>query len=130
MYLVVVSSEAHVQLDIILGIAQNKTELLEILWNYTELNLKYFNRSFEEEITQNNINIHIISNEDYSYLNGLYKKYEDDLTKYLYKLDFTPSGVTTNFWYGILETESDDYTFSKKEREKIRRIINRATSLT
>ena len=129
MFLITVSSIAHVNLDIILGIAESKTEIFEILWKYTELNLKVYERTYEDDVTYNEINIYKISSEHYAYLTKLYKKYDEVFEDKFSKMNFNSQSFMVYFWYGIYESESNDIDFTKSECKRIKKIIRKSNKL-
>ena len=129
MFLITVSSIAHVNLDIILGIAESKTEIFEILWKYTELNLKVYERTYEDDVTYNEINIYKISSEHYTYLTKLYKKYDEVFENKFSRMNFDPQSFMVYFWYGVYESESNDIDFTKSECKRIKKIIRKSNKL-
>ena len=114
--------------ECIIGIATNKHEILELLWNHTLLKTKFYERTFEEDLNED-IEIYKISKDDYIFLDNLYKKYEDILEEKLeeYKIDL--GNVLTNFWYGAYEIEGNDVDFSKYDCLKIINIIKRSEEI-
>ena len=126
MYLVTVSSIAHVNFDIILGIASEKSGIFELLWKYTELNLKCYDRSFEEENTYNEMNIYKISRENFKYLTKLHKVYSESFEDKFDKMGFNPEPSMTYFWYGVFESESSTEDFTRSECKKIKKIIKQS----
>ena len=127
-YLVNLSMLSQCTFECILGIAKNKTEILELLWNHTLLKTIFYKRTFEEDLNED-ISIYKISEDDYIFLNNLYEKYEDKLEERMESYEMKPSEITTNFWHGVYEIEENDVDFSKNDCLKIINIIKRSKEI-
>lgn len=129
MYLLTISSIAHVNLDIILGCSENKLGLLELIKNYYDLAEKCFNNTFEQESTINEINIYVLSCEDYKYFEKLFKKYKNKIDDKLNELKYDYSPFMECIWYLVYREESDNIDFTSNECKKIISIINNSKQM-
>ena len=129
MYLVISSCEYQVSLDMIIGIGTRKSDIIELLWNYVRLNSEYYEQTYEENATNNDIKIYKISKKDYDYLEKLYHKYEDIIDKKFSKIKFNPENVMTYFWHMCLENDGDIGDFDHVDTAMIKHIIEKSTEI-
>jgi hypothetical protein len=131
MYIVYTEYAAHCCHDVVLGICENINEVIEIIWTFSRFVLTVYNNTFEE----NNelIKIAKITQEDYTVLDTLYKKYEDKLLEYISNPRFNEwenESLNINFWYGVFDSEEKkDILFKKKDCNIIKNIIKNSILL-
>ena len=85
MFIIYTEYPAHCIYNVILGICKNMNEVAEIIWNFSRLILKKTGNTFEEN--GDIVKIAKISKDDFSILERIYKKYEDELDELKYSED-------------------------------------------
>ena len=108
-YLVSVDTFECVYFRAILGVAETKCEVLELLCNYYLLSKKN-NNLYSFEGDTNDINILKIGLEDYEYLLDVYKNNEEIIAKNREEFMFkrgTVEDLMTNFWGLTLNIDAD-----------------------
>ena len=129
-YLVCLDCRAHVESRIILGIASNKNEIFELIFNYYEF-MKFTSKNLGEEdkwTLENDyfdILIYSISKKHYKYFKELYSSKSDEIEDKFNKIGFTPTNNNTFFWYGIYinDARGKNELFSEEEFEKYKNIL-------
>lgn len=111
--------------DVILGLASDMNEVIELIWNYSRMKATVFEQNYEDCITNEDIIILKVSQDEYATLEDLYEEYQEELEKENYEKHFgnwKPEIFYANFWYGIIDAE-DDIIFSEKDCNLIKTII-------
>jgi hypothetical protein len=135
MYIVYTEYPAHCIYNVILGVCKNMNEVIEIIWNFSRLILKKTGHTFEENrVGQGIIKIGRISTDDYSILEQMYNKYEEELDELIYSEEFNgwkPEVLNVYFWYGVFmdSEEPEKIIFSKDDCNIIKKIIKNSKSL-
>ena len=132
MFIIYTEYPAHCIYNVILGVCKNMNEVAEIIWNFSRLILKKTGNTFEEN--GDIVKIAKISKDDYSILERIYKKYEDELDELKYSEDLNgwePEVFNVYFWYGVfMDSETPEkIIFSSEDCNIIRKIIKNSTSL-
>ena len=132
MYIVYTEYPAHCIYDVILGVCKNMNEVTEIIWNFSRLVLKKTGYTFEEN--NDIINIAKITTDDYSILQQIYKKYEDELEELKYSSEFNgwePEEFNVSLWYGVfMDSETPEkIIFSKEDCNIIKKIVKKSILL-
>ena len=106
-YLINCDTFGCVYFQAVIGLAENKQEILELLYNYYNLSKNLNNYSFEGDY--NNLDIFIISNDNYIYLKSIYNDHEEIIDEHRksYWFKGTVENVMTSFWGLILYTDAD-----------------------
>ena len=132
MYIIYTEYEGQCVYNIILGICKDINEVIEIIWNFSRLILKKTGNTFEEN--GDIVKIAKISKDDFSILERIYKKYEDELDELKYSEDLNgwePEVFNVYFWYGVfMDSETPEkIIFSSEDCNIIRKIIKESISL-
>lgn len=121
MYLIILESIAYTDTLIILGIAETKTGMFEVLWNYTLFTTNCLGKTYEEDLSYNEINIYTITSQNYEKLVKIYDFYKEVLEDNLRKLDYNYTPFFSCLWYGVFH--GLDCDFNKSDCKRIKKII-------
>lgn len=129
-YLVYWQTNAHVDMRVIIGIASDFTEVIELLWNHTLFSKSQMGETYEEKQFNCDTVVAIISDADYNALHHILEEHENDVET---RFDFEPEDFHTEFWQATFETDMEDEEplfFTKKECQTIKRIVKRSKRIT
>lgn len=132
-YLVYTSCPAHVVDERIVGIADDFSEVVELLWNYTLYQKSISKDDFENHVMYADIIVLRISNTDYRFLKSVQEGLDDPVESS--EGDFKPENFNTRFWMVPFELDDEEngeekIPFTKKEVASIKRIIKRSHRVT
>lgn len=127
-YLVYTSCLSGVVEEKIVGVADDFSEVIELLWNYTLYQKSISDADYENHVTDVDIIVLIISNLDYIFLKSIQEEYGEGLRD-----EFKSETLNTHFWMVPFEVDGMDtekIPFTKKEVASIKRIIKRSHRVT
>ena len=131
MYLVILSSRAHVDKKVILGISKTNDGVFGILWNNTLLSTK-LGYNFADENISHKINVYKISDDDYNYLSKIEGNRSEIIDEMFeeYQFDSSDNDAESIFWYGVYVSEDDNkIVFTEEQCKKIKQIIKQSVNI-
>jgi len=123
-YLVTSETIAHVDIECILGVAENSIEVFSILNNFFKSS-----DTFEEFTIYNTIIIWEISEDNIKFFNKLFEKYEEHIDKLLQDNTYQIEDLYQNYKCIPYINSEDIVIFTKKEVKQIENIIENATQI-
>ena len=126
-YLVTESCLMNVKLEMILGIANDIQNLVEILDNRTRLDI-FQKLQYLEKTPIWNMSIYTISEDDYNFLDNLYDKYKDIIYNRFENIRWFPDNISYSFWYIPYINDGQKY-FDNSDIEMIENVIKSSNNL-
>ncbi len=128
-YLIHCDTYNCVDFQVIIGIAEDKNGVMEILFNYHKQILKN-NKNLTFVEFHDDIKIFKISENDYEFILNEINMNMDKIEENYIKNNYEPERQQSNYLYVILCNDEDKYDiFDKKFHKKYYQILNKAKQL-
>lgn len=127
-YLVTESCVMNIKLEMILGISNDISNLVELLDTRTRLDI-FQKLEYSEKKHIWNVSIYTISKDNYVFLDTLYNKHKDIIYIRFENIKWFPDNMSSNFWYIPYINDGQKY-FNDSDIEMIENIIKSSTNLT